>query len=92
VSNSTDPLSRLPWFEDLRARAEHVAADALGLLAEFRATLDELDRARNLARTWASQEERGEQDADPAGDGKGLIEEAFGSTATTNDPGEVGIF
>jgi hypothetical protein len=55
MPNFPDPLSRLPWFEDLRARAEHVAADALGLLAEFRATLDGLDRARNLTHTPADR-------------------------------------
>jgi hypothetical protein len=32
--NLPDSLSRLPWFEELRARAERAAADALSLLTK----------------------------------------------------------
>jgi hypothetical protein len=70
VSNTPDPPSRSPRFEDLRARAERALLDALSLLAKFRATVDELDRVSLLERTRAAREEQGEQAADPAGDGK----------------------
>jgi hypothetical protein len=34
-----DPLARLPWFEELRARPARAAADALSVTAELEATL-----------------------------------------------------
>jgi hypothetical protein len=70
VSNSPDPPSRPPRFEDLRVRAERALLDALSLFAEFRATLEELDRVRLMERTPAAGEEHDEQPADQAGDGK----------------------
>jgi hypothetical protein len=45
-----DILSRLPWFEELHARAEHVLADRHRLAAERRAALGELDRTRDRTR------------------------------------------
>ena len=71
MSNTPHPPSRSPRLDDLRARAERALLDALSLFAEFRATLDELDRVRLLERTLAAREEQREQAADSTRDGKG---------------------
>jgi hypothetical protein len=70
VPNFPDALPRSPRFEDLRARAERALVDALGLWAELQATLAEVRHRSGQIRTRASQEDQGEQAADPAGDGK----------------------
>jgi len=70
VSNTPDPPSRPPRFEDLRARAERALLDELSLFAEFRATQVEVRSRWRRMRTRSSGEEQGEQAADPAGDGK----------------------
>jgi hypothetical protein len=60
VSNSSDPPSRPPRFEELRDRAERTLAETLALLAELRATLEEVRHRWRQVRTRASQEEHGE--------------------------------
>jgi hypothetical protein len=69
VSNSSDPPSRPPRFEELRDWAERTLTETLALLAELQATLEEVRHWRQI-RTQASAEEHGEQAADQAGDGK----------------------
>jgi hypothetical protein len=61
---------RLPWFEDLRARAEHAAADALGLQLELQATLVQVRHRWGQADTRSSGEDRGGQAAGRPGDDK----------------------
>jgi hypothetical protein len=50
--------------------AERAAADTFALWAELQATLAEVRHRWGQIRTRASQEEQGEQAADPPGDGK----------------------
>ena len=65
-----DPLSGLPSFEELRARAERAAAAALSALAELQATLGELYHRCERTDPPAAPPEHGEQAPDPPGIGK----------------------
>jgi hypothetical protein len=72
MPDSPDSLPRSPPIEELRARAERALVDALGLWTELQATQAEVRHRWGQIRTRASQEEQGEQAADPAGIGKAL--------------------
>jgi hypothetical protein len=49
MRHPSELLSRLPWFEELRARAERALADRQCLIAELRAALGELSHVKDRA-------------------------------------------
>jgi hypothetical protein len=53
-------LPWLPWFEELRARAERAAADALSVVAGLEAILRELHHRLERTRAPAPHENRRE--------------------------------
>jgi hypothetical protein len=59
MPNLPGPLSLLPWFEELRSRAERSRMEALRLLSELRATLSEIHHTRNRAPTLKDSERAG---------------------------------
>jgi hypothetical protein len=83
MPNLPDPLSRLPWFEELRSRAESALVDTLSLLVEFRATMGEMHHRWAQISPLAPQEEHGEQAVDPAG-GKAVVNSEPGPTRGTS--------